>query len=192
MDRWDELVRARLFDRRTVFVTGELDDVAAAHAAAELMTLDGTGDDAVQLQLDSPGGTLEAALTLMDVIDLLGVPVRATCVGRVAGAAAGVLAVADRRIAMPHARLRLCEPRVSFEGRAADIASWADHHHRQLGNFCERLAGAMRRPIEKVADDLRAGRWLDADEALRIGLVDEIARPGEVREFPVRGFGFRP
>ena len=71
------------------------------------------------------GGTLEAAFTLIDVIDLLGVPVHATCIGRAEGAALGVLAVATRRLAIPHARLRLCEPTNAFAGRADDVASWA-------------------------------------------------------------------
>ena len=41
------------------------------------MTLDASGDGAVDLQIDSSGGSTGAALALMDIVDLLGVPVRA-------------------------------------------------------------------------------------------------------------------
>ncbi len=87
-------MRSRLFDHRTIFIRGVLDDETANRAAAELMTLDATGDERITLQLDLAGGTLEAAFTVMDVIDLMGVPVHALCVGRAVGPAVGVLAVA--------------------------------------------------------------------------------------------------
>lgn len=82
--RWRS-VRDRLFDQRVVFLWGRLDDTTASQLAAELMTLDATGDDPVQLQIDSPGGSLQAALCLVDVIDLLGVELTATCVGQAVG-----------------------------------------------------------------------------------------------------------
>ena len=72
------------------------------------MTLDATGDDPIQLHIDSPGGTLEAAMCLIDVIDLLGVELTATCIGQAAGPALGPLVVAHHRRATPHARFRLC------------------------------------------------------------------------------------
>jgi len=193
LEAWPEWVRARLFERRVVFLTGVLDDHVAGRAAAELMTLDGTGDEPVNLQLDCAEGTLEAAFVLMDVIDALGVPVHATCVGRAEGPALGVLAVSPRRIAAPHARFRLTEPRSSFEGTASQITTWLQHHQRQLDRFYARLSAATGRAMEHIEADCEAGRYLDADEARRAGLVDEIAdRGAEVYRWPPRGFGFRP
>src|SRR5262245_9396583 len=100
---WPDYLRARLFDGRVVRVSGDLDDRLATRVAAELMTLDASGDEAVRVLLDSGGGTLEAAMMLVDVIDLLGVPVHTTCVGRADGAAVGVLAVSHRRAIAAHA-----------------------------------------------------------------------------------------
>src|ERR1700674_2651781 len=91
----------RLFERRIVQCRGVLDDPLAGRVAAELMTLDALGDGAVELRLDSAGASLEAAWTLIDVIDLLGVPVNIVCSGRVEGAAVGVLSTGGRRMALP-------------------------------------------------------------------------------------------
>ena len=66
-------LQKQLFERRIVLVTGRLDDAAANEAAAALMTLDATGEEPIELHLDSPGGTLEAAFVL---IDMLGGPSR--------------------------------------------------------------------------------------------------------------------
>ncbi len=167
-------VEARLLDQRVVRLWGPLDDASVGRACAEMMALDATGDDAVQLYVGSSGGPLHLALTLIDTIDLLGVPVHVTCLGRAEGAAVGVVAVGARRYAAPHAQFHLTEPEVWVRGRASHLAVWAEHHRAELERFVERLAEATGRPAEHVEADLSMGRWLGADEACRYGLVDSV------------------
>src|SRR5437667_311865 len=175
-DLWSNAgMQARMFDQRVVLLTGALGDETAGRIAAELMTLDATGDESVRMLVNSPGGRLQSAFTLIDVIDLLGVPVHATCLGRAEGAALGVLAVAARRVAVRHARFRWFDPPSAFAGRADDVASWAAQHESDLARFSERLADAIRRPAAWIVDAMREGRFFDTSEALRIGLVDEVA-----------------
>ncbi|HUY21013.1 MAG TPA: ATP-dependent Clp protease proteolytic subunit [Acidimicrobiales bacterium] len=189
---WRRTARDQLFDQRVVFLWGPLDDAHAGQLAAELMTLDATGDDPVHLHVDSPGGSLEAAFCVMDVIDLLGVEVTATCVGQAAGTAIGPLAVAHHRRATPHARFRLSEPVLAHTGTSTDLASWAASQHDQFRRFCERVAAAVGGAPEELARDLSSGRSLDADEARRYGLVDEICGPvARVYPMPGRPLGFR-
>ena len=185
--------RDRLFDQRVVFLWGYLDSALASHLAAELMTLDATGDDPVHLHIDSPGGTLEGALCLIDVIDLLGVELTATCVGQAAGPAIGPLAVAHHRRATPHARFRLCEPVFELSGPARDLEAWAAHNRAQLHQFSERLAGALGSSTEALEGDLAGGRFLDATQALEYGLIDEICGPSaRIYPLPGPGLGFTP
>jgi ATP-dependent Clp protease protease subunit len=172
-----EWMRAQLLERRTVALTGALDGRAATTAAAELMSLDASGDDAVFLHVDCVGGNLEAAFTVIDTIDLLGVPVRARCVGRAEGVGAGIVAVAHHRSATPHSRFKLSVPDVALGGSASDIEANAREHQRRMESFVARVSRATGRAFEHVEADLERGRWLDADEALEYGLIDEIERP---------------
>jgi ATP-dependent Clp protease protease subunit len=189
---WGAVVRDRLFQHRTVLLRGVLDDGAATRAAAELMTLDATGDSRVTLHLDAWGGTLEAAFAVMDVIDLLGVPVHALCTGRAEGPAVGVVAVAARRACTPHARFLLRDAEATMQGSAADLSRWAEHHIGQARRFHERVASAVQRPVEDVARDCGAGRYLTADEALAYRLVDEVASArASVYPLPGRSVGFK-
>jgi ATP-dependent Clp protease protease subunit len=155
------------------------------------MTLDALGDEPIGLQIDCADGELEAALSLMDVIDLVGVPVHATARGLVGGPAVGVLAVSTHRVATPHASFRLCEPESRFAGSAQDLARWADHSLERSALFCRRLAEAVHQAAEHVEADLSAGRFLSADEALSYGLIDEISRARR-GEPPPRPIGFAP
>lgn len=167
-----------LLKRRLVFVRGTLDDKAAGDAAAQLMTLDADGDDPIALVLDAAGTSLGAAFTLMDVVDLLGVPVHVTVMGRVEGPAVGVLAVAPRRLIAPHATVRLRDPDFSAAGGSRQLENWLDHHADALRRFHKRLAEATGQTIAAVEADCAAGRFLDAEQAVAYGLADEIARRG--------------
>lgn len=171
-----------LLGLRVVRLWGPLDEVTVTEIAAQLMALDATGDAPVQLIVASNGGPLHLALSLVDTIDLLGVPVHVTCLGRVEGAAVLVVAAGHKRAAARHAQFRLCAPDVSAAGNASQFAAWAEQHRLELHSFTQRLAQACGRHYEHVEADLEAGRWLDADSAVAYGLVDEIwgppARPG--------------
>ena len=80
-----------------------------------------------------------------------------------------------------------------MQGSATDLARWAEHHLTQLRRFHQRIARAAGRSVEEVAEDCAAGRFLGAEEALRYGLLDEIASPaGAVYPLPGRTVGFRP
>jgi ATP-dependent Clp protease, protease subunit len=184
-----------MFDQRVVLANGNLDDALAGRVATELMTLDASGDHAIRLLLNSGAGATAAAIMLIDVIDLLGVPVHATCIGVAEGPALGVLAVAARRFAIPHARFRLYDPADAFEGRACDVASWAARRETDAQRFCARLADATRRPASWIGDAIREGRYFDVHEAIRAGLIDEVARSSAASlqhiDRPVIGFRSR-
>ena len=140
----------RLFEQRVVLLHGPLDDLTATRVSAELMTLDAEGDDAVTLRIDCADGSLGLALTLMDVIELLGVPVHALCMGQVGGPAVGVLAVCHHRASMPSTRFSLREPTTQFETRARDVEQWAQLRAEERQRFTDRVA----RPSES-----RRSRW---------------------------------
>jgi ATP-dependent Clp protease, protease subunit len=195
---WEERpsLDAQLLENRVVRLWGPLDDNAVARACAEMMALDATGDAAVQLYVGSSGGPLHSAMSLIDTMDLLGVPVHVTCLGRAEGAAVGVVAAGVRRVAAPHAQFHLTEPEVSVSGNASQLAAWAEQHRVELERFVKRLAQATGRPAEHLEADLSLGRWLDAGEALQYGLIDEIWGRGRSvlppPSGPARPFGFGP
>jgi ATP-dependent Clp protease, protease subunit len=190
-EAWSDVVRQRLFDQRVVAISGDLDAARANQATVELMTLDAAGDGSVQLHLDCGSGSIDAALTLMDVIELLGVPVHALGIGQVGGPAIGLLALAEHRSAMPSVRFHLYEPGVSFNGHAREVEQWVALRAEQTNLFCQRIADAIGVDPEALRADMDAGRFLSAEEALGYGLIDEIARPdARIYRLGTRPMGF--
>jgi ATP-dependent Clp protease protease subunit len=147
----------------------------------------------VSLRIDSGDGSLALALTLMDVIELLGVPVHALCMGQVGGPAVGVLSVCSRRASMPSTRFSLREPTTEMRARAREVEQWARLCSDEWRRFTERLAAAVGRPVASVVELFSNGAFMSAPEALELGLIDEICRPkGEIHQMPGPPIGFRP
>jgi ATP-dependent Clp protease protease subunit len=170
-----------------------MDDQLSMRVSAELMTLDAEGDDAVTLRIDSGQGSLAVALTVMDVVELLGVPVRALGMGQLGAAAIGVLAVCSHRAALPSTRFTLREPTTQAEVHARNVAQWAELHAGERERFCARVAAAVGQPASVVAADMASGRFLGAPEAMTYGLLDEICGPeAEIHHMPGPPIGFRP
>jgi ATP-dependent Clp protease, protease subunit len=163
----------RLLDQRMVALAGELDAETVNRAVAALALLDAAGDEPVRLRLSSVSADLDTALPIVDALDLMGVPVHATCVGTLTGAAIALLAVADHRTAGAHAILQLVEPREPGGIPGRELEARAAEHAARLRSLQERLAEACGRPMEQVAADMRAGRLLSATEAREYGLVDD-------------------
>jgi ATP-dependent Clp protease protease subunit len=185
---WNEWARAALLERRTVLIDRPLDDGMAAQAASELTLLTEAGDEPVDLRIDSEGGTIGGALTLVDVVDVLGASVRATCVGRADGPALAVLAVADRRAAAPHARLRWgAGESDELVGRASDIVHLAEVRAREVEQIADRVARCTRLTADEVRERLDRRAYLRVEEALALGVIDEVLAPeARVVGFPRR------
>ena len=166
----------RLLHQRRILVNGFLDDALATRTAAELMYLDGSGDDPIELHLSCPDGELGAANALADTLDLVGVAVRATCLGSIGGPALGPFTAASHRTASMSATFHLRDPRVESSGTSADLEAFAARHRREVDALHRRIAAAAGQSVERVAADFAAGVVLDADEARRYGIVHDVRR----------------
>lgn len=172
--RLSEWLREKLFQRRIVPLTGQLDESVANEAAAALMSLDAVSDQAVDLHVDSSDGTLEAAFVVIDTLDALRAIVRVHCRGEVGGAVIGIVAAGDRRSAAPHTRFRLGQPTAQFSGTPEQISAQSRQQQALLWRLYVRVGQITGRPAEEIAEDIRRGRRLDAREALDYGLIEEI------------------
>ena len=172
-----EELRDRLFAQRIVLASGDLRDVGASELVTQLITLDTLGDEPITLQLENVQCGLDESLSIIDTIDLLGIPVHATASGRTRGPAIGILAVCERRALHRHASVELREPEQRIEEHHRNVEVAARHLVVRLERFCQRLSEATAKPLGEVAADFRRGMFLTAEEAVTYGLADEVLSP---------------
>lgn len=163
-----------------IFLRGRLDDALVASATAQLLLAGQLpSQDTVDLIIDSPGGSIAAALTLFDLLRTLGPRVATTCSGTAGGAAVLVLAAGapSRRAALPHARIHLTDDMVDmvpsrFSGSNPDVE--AEEARRATARWRAALLQRVRQSPEQLAQDLATGRWLSANEAIDYGIIDRL------------------
>jgi ATP-dependent Clp protease, protease subunit len=174
---WPGRVYERLLDRRIVIAHGLLAAESATRLCAQLLTLDAEGDQAIRLELHGLDSELPAALTVMGVLGVVGVPVHAYTGGRVSGPALGVLASCSHRRAYPNAVFALTEPRLQIGGSAAEIAAHEQQFRTMLDALFFRLADVTGREVDDIRDDARQCRHLTSEQAVSCGLVQGLAEP---------------
>ncbi len=99
----------------------------------------------------------------------------------------GVLAACDQRRATKNTRFRVSAPEERFDASFRDAAAQLERLRSRMDRFVARLADATGRSPETVADDVAAGRSLDAEGALRYGLLDEVIDRPDARVIPLPG-----
>jgi ATP-dependent Clp protease protease subunit len=195
-DALSDVLARRMLAQRVVLLHGTLDEQSVMRVSAELMTLDAEGDAPVTLRVDCGEAALAPSLTLMDVIELLGVPVRALCLGQVGSGAIGVVAVCAHRAAMPSTRFSLSEPTTQLQAHVRNVAQWAELRAAERQRFCARLGAAIGQEPSTVEADVEHGPFLGAEEAVDYGILDEVCQPeAPIRRLPGTGpppMGFRP
>lgn len=174
---WPGKIYERLLERRIVMASGLLDGPAATRLCAQLLTLDAEGDEPIRLELQGLSAKLPAALTVMGVLDVVGVGVHAAAGGRLSGAALGVLAACSDRRAYPHAVFAMSEPRTDFDGSATELAAHEQQLRVMLDELYFRLAEATSREVDDIREDAAQGRVLTTEQAISYGLLQGRAEP---------------
>ncbi len=128
----------------------------------------------IRLYINSPGGTVHAGLAIYDTMRTLQTKVDTICVGMAASMAAVILAGGDRRYILPHAEVMIHQPSGGTSGRASDILVAADHIRQRKQVINQILARRTGKPLEQVATDSERDYWMNPEDALSYGIVDEI------------------
>lgn len=176
VDRDPEYIGRRLFARRTVLVFGEITTSLASRVTAELLALDAAEGSPIRVLVHSPGGHVEAADTMHDVVRSLRAPVEMLGTGWVASAAATLFIAVprERRLALPNTRFLLHQPLGGVRGRASEIDREVEQIVRIRSRLHRMVADATGRELSSVAADMERDHWMSADEAIAYGLVGKI------------------
>jgi ATP-dependent Clp protease protease subunit len=170
---------SRLLKERIIFIGGPIDDNVANLVIAQLLFLaaeDSNKD--IQIYINSPGGSATAGLAIYDTIQYVKPDVQTICIGQAASAAAILLAsgAKGKRYALPNARMMIHQVMGGAEGPAKDIEIATREITRVKNRINEILSKHTRQPAEKIEKDTDRDFFLEAEEAKKYGLIDEIIK----------------
>jgi ATP-dependent Clp protease protease subunit len=166
-----------LLENRIIFLAGPIVERTASIVIEQLLYLQSIRrDQDVNLYLNSPGGLVDQTLAIYDTMQFMGSEVATYCIGQAASGAAVILMAGKKgkRYILPNAKVMLHQPYGGITGQAEDIRIQADEVLRDKARLNEIIAGCTGKPVEQVAEDTERDRYLNAQEALEYGIVDEI------------------
>lgn len=171
-----DAVGDRLYKARAIVVSGEVNQALAARVTSQLLALAAESTEPITLYINSQGGHVEAGDTIHDMVRFVDAPVRMLGTGWVASAGALIYAAVPRemRFCLPNTRFLLHQPAGGAGGDAADIEIEAREILRMRDRLNRIFARATGQPLERIEEDTRRNFWLDAQSAVRYGLVGRI------------------
>lgn len=162
---------------RQVILSGEINKDLAEKIVRQLLVLE--ADDAektIYMYIDSPGGDVDAGFAIFDAIRFISCPVVLVGMGLIASAATLVLLAVpkENRVGLPNSRYLIHQPMSGMKGVATDIEIHAKELEKTRAKLNKLIADETGTALEQVAKDTDRDFWLDADEAVKYGLISKI------------------
>jgi ATP-dependent Clp protease, protease subunit len=166
-----------LLKERIIFVGTPIDDQVANLIVAQLLFLSREDPDkGIQMYINSPGGQVYSGLAVYDTMQMIPNKISTVAVGATASFGTVLLAAGEKgqRYALPHATIHMHQPMGGAQGQASDIEIHAREILRLKGRLNEILADRTGQPLETIVHDTERDFFLDAQQAVDYGLVDQV------------------
>lgn len=170
-------IYSRLLKDRVVFLVGEIETHMANLVVAQLLFLEGENPDKdISLYINSPGGSVTAALSIYDTMQFIKPDVSTLCIGQAASAGALLLAsgAAQKRYCLPHSTVMIHQVLGGFQGQASDIEIHAKEALRVNHVLNEILSRHTGKSLDELKHDTNRDNFMPAKSAVAYGLVDKV------------------
>lgn len=172
-------IYSRLLRDRIIFLGDAVDEHSTNLLIAQLLFLEAEDPKKdIHLYVNSPGGHISGMLAIIDTMNHIKPDVSTICVGMAASAGAWILAAGakGKRFALPNATVMLHQPLGGAQGQASDIEITAKNILKTRDLMVKMLVKNTGKSAEQVRKDIDRDYWLDAEEAKKYGIVDEILK----------------
>ncbi len=170
-------IYSRLLKERIIFLGDEVTDQTASLVVAQMLFLESEDPKKdIQFYINSPGGSVTAGMAIYDTMNYVKCDVSTICIGLAASMGAFLLSsgAKGKRYALPNAEVMIHQPSGGARGQATEIKIVAENILKTKDRLNKILAQNTGQPVEKVAEDTERDNFMDANEALEYGLIDEI------------------
>ena len=173
---------SRLLNDRIVMLFEEVNSTVSSLIVSQFLYLEGQDSSKdINFYINSPGGSVTDGLAIYDTMKYIKCDVRTISMGLSASMGAFLLAAGTKgkRIALPNSEILIHQPLGGVKGQASDIKIHADWIVKTKDKLNRLLSEFTGQSIERISADTDRDNIMDANEALKYGLIDKII---EVRE----------
>jgi ATP-dependent Clp protease, protease subunit len=175
-----------LLRERIIILGMPINDQMANLIVAQLLFLEREDPDKdINLYINSPGGVISSGLAIYDTMQLIKPDVSTICIGMAASMGTVLLTAGakGKRYALPNATIHMHQAVGGAQGQATDIEIAAREIMRLQDIIRGILASHTGQTIDKITHDTDRDFYLNPDQAVEYGIVDEVLRKeGEAPE----------
>jgi len=175
-------IYSRLLKERIIFLSGPIDDSTANVVIAQMLFLQFEDPKKeITLFINSPGGSVNAALAIYDTMQYVKPDIKTVCVGIAASAAAVILCAGTKgkRFVLPNSEILIHQVMGEAGGQATEIEISARHILKIKERLNKILAKHTGKSISQIEKDSDRDFWFTAEEAREYGLVDDMIKTKE-------------
>lgn len=170
-------IYSRLLKERIIFLVGQVEDHMANLVVAQLLFLESENPDKdIHLYINSPGGSVSAGLSIYDTMQFIKPDISTMVIGQACSMGAFLLSAGakGKRFSVPNSRVMIHQPSGGAQGQATDI----EIHTKNILDTKKRLNEIMAKhtgqSYEQIAADTERDNFMNAQEAKKYGLVDDV------------------
>ena len=178
--RFEELTYGLSVEDSLIYLNGEIDEMTVLEVIGKFRTVLNNREkenskDPINMIIDSPGGCAYSMFGIIDYIENLDVKVNTICRGRAMSAAALILASGTgKRLASKRSTVMLHEGSSVQVGKYSDLKVASKQADKMENMVRDLLAEKTKKDANWWAENTKTDLWLNANEALDLGLIDDI------------------
>ena len=167
---------SRLMRDRILWVGGVVNDNMSTIVQAQLMYLDSVEKKDITMHVDSPGGSVKSGLSMVDVMRYINSDVATINTGLAASMGSILLSsgTKGKRSSLNFSKVMIHQVSSGASGHVADnrISQMESEKYNYI--LFKMLAENSGRDFQYVLDAARRDKWLNSQEALDFGFIDEV------------------
>ena len=169
---------SRLLKDRIILLNGEINDNTANIVVSELLYLDSINHEDICIYINSPGGSITSGMAIYDTMNYIKSDVSTICIDMAASMAAFLLSSGKKgkRYALPNSEVMIHQPLGGAQGQATEIKIAATRILKLKDKLNKILAENTGKDLKTIENDTERDYFLNSDEALKYGIIDDILK----------------
>lgn len=167
------------FESRSIYLWGVVDDKSAKDVVSKMLLLDADkpGEE-IKFYINSPGGVVTSGMVMYDTMQMVKSPVSTICMGLAASMGSILLSGGKKgkRFIYPSGEVMIHQPSLGgfIRGVSTDLEIQARQTKRVKDMGAKILAENCGKSVEQVLIDFDRDYWMNAEEAIKYGIVDKV------------------
>ncbi len=173
-------IYSRLLEDRIIFIGDQIDSHLVSSVIAQMLFLEKKDPDKdILIYINTPGWEVYSGMAIYDTIQYIKCDVCVIVTWLAASMGSVFLAWGTKwkRYALPHSKIMIHQPLISWggiTGQTTDIQIEAEEMVKVKNMFIDIFAKHTGQKTATVAQDMERNKWMNAEEALKYGIIDKI------------------